>query len=74
MSFAIGALSDTPAVQTFCIFSAVAITICYVYQLLFLSAILVYFNKVRECRGYRSVLCCSKANMQVKNFNIYIFF
>lgn len=70
MSFAIGALSDTPAVRTFCIFSAVAITICYIYQLLFFSSILVYFSKVRERRGYHSILCFKRANVHV---NIFFF-
>ncbi|KAL7075921.1 hypothetical protein ACQ4LE_004791, partial [Meloidogyne hapla] len=46
ISFAIGAFSDTPAVRTFCIFSALAITICWLYQLVFLSSI-ICFNENR---------------------------
>lgn len=65
--FAIGALSDTPAVRTFCIFSAVAITICYVYQLILLTAIIVVLSVRREQRGYQSFLCCLKANPQSQN-------
>uniref|UniRef100_A0A915CYN5 SSD domain-containing protein n=1 Tax=Ditylenchus dipsaci TaxID=166011 RepID=A0A915CYN5_9BILA len=66
MSFAIGALSDTPAVRTFCIFSAVAITICYLYQLILLAAIVALSGK-RENSGHRAVLCCFMKDPQAKN-------
>lgn len=61
MSFGIGAASDTPAVRTFCVFSAVAIFICYVFQLVLLSAILC-LGGLREEKGYQSIFCCFKAN------------
>ena len=54
MSFAIGAASDTPAVRTFCVFSAVAIAICYLYQLILLPAV-VALSGHREKKGYQSV-------------------
>ncbi|KAI1698205.1 patched family domain-containing protein [Ditylenchus destructor] len=63
ISFAIGALSDTPAVRTFCIFSAVAITICYLYQLILLAAILALSGR-RENES--STVCCFKTNPQSK--------
>lgn len=66
MSFTIGAASDTPAVRTFCVFSAVAITICYLYQLILLPAV-VALSGHRENKGYQSVLCCSKADPQARN-------
>uniref|UniRef100_A0AC35U847 SSD domain-containing protein n=1 Tax=Rhabditophanes sp. KR3021 TaxID=114890 RepID=A0AC35U847_9BILA len=61
ISFAIGAFSDTPAIRTFCIYSAVAILICYLYQLMLYSAILVISGH-RERKGYKAFLCCFKAD------------
>jgi Niemann-Pick C1 protein len=65
MSFAIGAFSDTPAIRTFCIFSAIAITICYVYQLILLAAIIALSGR-REEKGFQSLFCCYKADPQAR--------
>lgn len=65
MSFAIGAVSDTPAIRTFCIFSAIAITICYVYQLVVFAAVIALSGR-REQKGYQSLFCCYKADPQAR--------
>uniref|UniRef100_A0A7E4W9R4 SSD domain-containing protein n=1 Tax=Panagrellus redivivus TaxID=6233 RepID=A0A7E4W9R4_PANRE len=67
MSFAIGASSDTPAVRTFCIYSAIAITICYFYQLILFTAIIAISGR-RERRGYQSLLCCFQADPQARSY------
>jgi uncharacterized membrane protein YhaH (DUF805 family) len=64
MSFAIGITSNTPAVQTFSIYSAVAIVVCYFYQLILFTAVLALSGR-RERDGRQSLLCCLKANPQV---------
>uniref|UniRef100_A0AC34FFP7 SSD domain-containing protein n=1 Tax=Panagrolaimus sp. ES5 TaxID=591445 RepID=A0AC34FFP7_9BILA len=66
MSFAIGAFSDTPAVRTFCIFSAIAIAICYFYQLILFTAVMAISGK-REQKGYQSLLCCFKADPSARS-------
>ncbi|MFH4977680.1 hypothetical protein AB6A40_004389 [Gnathostoma spinigerum] len=66
LSFAIGILSMTPAVRTFSIYSCLSIIICYFYQLILFTAILVLSDR-REKRGYQSLLCCLKANPQARN-------
>ncbi|CEF59990.1 Sterol-sensing domain and Patched family-containing protein [Strongyloides ratti] len=59
MSFAIGALTDTPAIKTFCIYSAVAIFICYLYQLILYSSILA-LSGIRIQKMYSPFLLCLK--------------
>ncbi|KAI6193775.1 Patched-related protein 9 [Aphelenchoides besseyi] len=66
MSFAIGASSDTPAIRTFCIFSAISITVCFIYQLVLLSAIIALSGR-REEKGYQAILCCLRANPQARS-------
>ncbi|CAK5042526.1 unnamed protein product [Meloidogyne enterolobii] len=67
ISFAIGAFSDTPAVRTFCIFSALAITICWLYQLVFLSSI-ICFNENRELINKRRKRKGGKNNNENNNY------
>lgn len=67
MSFAIGAVSDTPAIRTFCIFAAIAITICYVYQLVLFAAVIALSGK-REQKSYQSLFCCYKVDPQARCF------
>uniref|UniRef100_A0A1I7XPN9 SSD domain-containing protein n=1 Tax=Heterorhabditis bacteriophora TaxID=37862 RepID=A0A1I7XPN9_HETBA len=63
MSFFIGMTSQTPAVRSFSLYSAVAITICYFYQLIMFSAVLA-LSGYREKKGRQSILCCLKADPQ----------
>ncbi|TMS35868.1 hypothetical protein L596_003165 [Steinernema carpocapsae] len=63
MSFAIGIVSDTPAVRTFCIYSAVAIMVAYLYQLILFTAVIAVSGR-RENAGRQSFLFCLKADPQ----------
>ena len=66
MSFAIGVLSsDTPAVRSFCIFSAIAIAICWFYQLVLLAAVVALSGR-REVAARQSFLCCLPARPQAR--------
>ncbi|CAD6191995.1 unnamed protein product [Caenorhabditis auriculariae] len=65
MSFFIGMTSQTPAVRSFSFFSAVAIIICYLYQLVMFSAVLALSGR-REKAGNSSIFCCLKATPQGK--------
>ncbi|KAF8363256.1 hypothetical protein PRIPAC_90179 [Pristionchus pacificus] len=62
-AFFVGMSSSTPAVQSFSLFSAVAIIICFVYELVFFSAILALSGR-RESGGMQSLLCCFQADPQ----------
>uniref|UniRef100_A0A183C9J7 SSD domain-containing protein n=1 Tax=Globodera pallida TaxID=36090 RepID=A0A183C9J7_GLOPA len=64
ISFIIGAFSDTPAVRTFCIFSAIAISICWLYQLVFLSAVLVFSEGRRQKTVAKGILKGPKSDGQ----------
>uniref|UniRef100_A0A0N5CGC4 SSD domain-containing protein n=1 Tax=Strongyloides papillosus TaxID=174720 RepID=A0A0N5CGC4_STREA len=59
MSFAIGAVTDTPAIKTFCIYSAIAIFVCYLYQLILYSSILA-LSGIRVQKNYSPFLLCFK--------------
>uniref|UniRef100_A0A0K0FCQ3 SSD domain-containing protein n=1 Tax=Strongyloides venezuelensis TaxID=75913 RepID=A0A0K0FCQ3_STRVS len=59
MSFAIGAVTDTPAIKTFCIYSAIAIFVCYLYQLILYSSILA-LSGIRVQKNYSPFLFCLK--------------
>ncbi|VDL68741.1 unnamed protein product [Nippostrongylus brasiliensis] len=61
MAFLIGMTSETPAVRSFSLYSAVAISICFFYQLIMFTAVLAA-SGYRESRGRQSVLCWRKAN------------
>uniref|UniRef100_A0A914HRW6 SSD domain-containing protein n=1 Tax=Globodera rostochiensis TaxID=31243 RepID=A0A914HRW6_GLORO len=63
ISFIIGAFSDTPAVRTFCIFSAIAISICWLYQLVFLSAVLVFSEGRRQKTVAKGILKGPKSDV-----------
>jgi hypothetical protein len=65
ISFLIGTASDTPAIRTFCIFSALAISICYLYQLILFAAVIALSGQ-REQKGYQSLMCCFKADPQAR--------
>uniref|UniRef100_A0A0N4ZIT9 Raf homolog serine/threonine-protein kinase n=1 Tax=Parastrongyloides trichosuri TaxID=131310 RepID=A0A0N4ZIT9_PARTI len=69
MSFAIGAVTDTPAIRTFCIYSAVAIFVCYLYQLIFYSAILA-LSGLRVQNEYSPFIICLKANPLEKSLTV----
>ncbi|VDK59382.1 unnamed protein product [Cylicostephanus goldi] len=64
MAFFIGMTSQTPAVRSFSLYSAIAISICFFYQLIMFSAVLSA-SGYRERRGMQSFFCCKKANPKV---------
>ncbi|CAI4232766.1 unnamed protein product [Auanema sp. JU1783] len=66
MSFFIGMTSQTPAVRAFSLYSAVAIVICYFYQLIMFSSV-VALSGYREKSGKQSLLCCLKADPQSRS-------
>ncbi|KAL3091681.1 hypothetical protein niasHS_005867 [Heterodera schachtii] len=68
ISFIIGAFSDTPAVRTFCIFSAIAISICWLYQLVFLSAVLAFSEGRRQKKADKGILKRTKNENEQKEF------
>ncbi|KAE9420365.1 hypothetical protein Angca_009636 [Angiostrongylus cantonensis] len=61
MAFIIGMTSQTPAVRSFSLYAALAIAMCFFYQLLMFSAVLAA-SGYRERKGLQSFLCCLKAN------------
>ncbi|KAJ1371103.1 hypothetical protein KIN20_032983 [Parelaphostrongylus tenuis] len=61
MAFIIGMTSQTPAVRSFSLYAAVAIAMCFFYQLFMFSAVLSA-SGYRERKGLQSLLCCLKAN------------
>ncbi|WKX95376.1 hypothetical protein Q1695_012097 [Nippostrongylus brasiliensis] len=65
MAFLIGMTSETPAVRSFSLYSAVAISICFFYQLIMFTAVLAA-SGYRESRGRQSVLCWRKANPKAR--------
>jgi len=60
LCFAIGCVSAVPAVSNFCLFTAVALTIRYVYQLTFYIAILAYGVENR-------LICCRRMKPKRQN-------
>jgi len=72
MSFTIGATSDTPAVRTFCLYSAIAIALGYFYQLILFTAVMAFSGK-RERKGYQAIMCCFKADPQARNHVVEYF-
>ncbi|KAK5973399.1 Hedgehog receptor, partial [Trichostrongylus colubriformis] len=66
MAFFIGMTSQTPAVRSFSLYSAIAICICFVYQLLMFSAVLALSGH-RERAGRQSCLCWRKANPKARS-------
>lgn len=64
MAFLIGMTSQTPAVRSFSLYSAIAISICFLYQLIMFSAVLAA-SGYRERSGLQSLLCWRKANPKV---------
>ncbi|GMR39059.1 hypothetical protein PMAYCL1PPCAC_09254 [Pristionchus mayeri] len=62
-AFFVGMSSSTPAVQSFSLFSAIAIIICFVYELVFFAAVLAISGR-REASGFQSLLCCFQADPQ----------
>ncbi|PAV64872.1 hypothetical protein WR25_07436 [Diploscapter pachys] len=65
LAFFIGMTSQTPAVRSFSFFSAVAILICFFYQLIMFSAVLAISGK-REKAERQSFLCCLKADPRAR--------
>ncbi|PIO58718.1 hypothetical protein TELCIR_19842, partial [Teladorsagia circumcincta] len=61
MAFFIGMTSQTPAVRSFSLYSAIAISICFFYQLIMFCAVLAA-SGYRERSGRQSFLCWRKAN------------
>uniref|UniRef100_A0A914UK13 SSD domain-containing protein n=1 Tax=Plectus sambesii TaxID=2011161 RepID=A0A914UK13_9BILA len=61
LSFAVDIYTFTPAIQTFSIYSTVAVIVCYFYQLFLFSAVLALSGR-REESGKQAVLCCLKAD------------
>ncbi|KHJ83909.1 hypothetical protein OESDEN_16384 [Oesophagostomum dentatum] len=68
MAFFIGMTSQTPAVRSFSLYSAIAILICFFYQLIMFSAVLAA-GGYRERNGMQSFLCCRKANPKVSHLS-----
>ncbi|ETN78297.1 patched family protein [Necator americanus] len=66
MAFFIGMMSQTPAVRSFSLYSAIAITICFFYQLIMFSAVLAA-SGYRERNGLQSFLCWKKANPKARS-------
>ncbi|KAK6051617.1 hypothetical protein COOONC_10877 [Cooperia oncophora] len=64
MAFLIGMTSQTPAVRSFSMYSAIAICICFFYQLIMFSAVLSA-SGYRERSGLQSFFCWRKANPKV---------
>jgi predicted RND superfamily exporter protein len=50
LAFGIGAVQPTPVIQSFCVCVAVAMTLCFVYELTFFAAILVLVDGKNEDR------------------------
>ncbi len=50
LAFGIGALQPTPVIQSFCVCVAVAMTMCFVYELTFFAAVLVLVDGQNEDR------------------------
>ncbi|VDK44382.1 unnamed protein product [Anisakis simplex] len=61
LSFSIGIFSRTPAIQTFCLYTTVAVLACFVYQVILYSAILA-FSAHRENSRRRAFLCCFRSD------------
>ncbi|EYB92024.1 hypothetical protein Y032_0199g1672 [Ancylostoma ceylanicum] len=66
MAFFIGMTSQTPAVRSFSLYSALAISICFLYQLIMFSAVLAA-GGYRERNGWQSLLCWKKANPKARS-------
>ncbi|VDP41774.1 unnamed protein product [Heligmosomoides polygyrus] len=66
MAFLIGMTSQTPAVRSFSLYSAIAISICFLYQLIMFSAVLAA-SGYRERSGLQSLLCWRKANPKARS-------
>ncbi|VDO26839.1 unnamed protein product [Haemonchus placei] len=64
MAFFIGMSSQTPAVRSFSLYSAIAISLCFIYQLVMFCAVLAA-SGYRERSGHQSFLCWKKANPKV---------
>uniref|UniRef100_A0A914XH91 SSD domain-containing protein n=1 Tax=Plectus sambesii TaxID=2011161 RepID=A0A914XH91_9BILA len=61
LSSAVGIASSTPSIQTFCIYSTVSISLCYLFQLVLFSSVLALSGR-REEGGRQAVLCWRKAD------------
>ena len=48
MSFFIGCITTIPAVQLFCLYTAVAITFTFIYQLTFFLGLLVLYARLED--------------------------
>ncbi len=62
VSFGIGSLSPTPAIQYFCTYTAVSVAVAYFYQLTFFAGAMAIGGR-REAQG-RSAYCCTKHNAE----------
>ncbi|XGW19825.1 hypothetical protein V3C99_003564 [Haemonchus contortus] len=48
LSFGVGAITTLPAVHIFCVYTGVAITFAFIYQITFFAALLVLFTKLEK--------------------------
>ncbi|GMS98574.1 hypothetical protein PENTCL1PPCAC_20749 [Pristionchus entomophagus] len=70
-SFGVGAITTIPAVMIFCMYTAFAITITFVYQITFFAALLALFTKWEAQYKNSVFLCVTQPEEEVKSAGVW---